>query len=55
VKVKSVQLDPERAHLMDATLVDNGRLLKADRAASRRLAADANSLLQALLALVATL
>jgi hypothetical protein len=55
VKAVSAELDPQGAHTLDASRLDNGRTLKADRRASRRVATDAGSLVQTLLALVATL
>ena len=55
VKAVSAELDPQGAHTLDANRLDNGRTLKADRRASRRVAIDAGSLVQTLLALVATL
>jgi hypothetical protein len=55
VKLVSAELDPQRAHGLDVYRIDNSRSLKADRRASRRVATDAGSLLQTLLALIATL
>jgi len=55
VKAVAAELDPEHRHVMDASLLDNSRLRKAERGASRRLVADAAGLWQAVLALVATL
>ena len=54
-KAVSAELDPQRQHSLDASLLDNGRVLKPDRRAARRLATDAGGLWQAVLALVATL
>lgn len=55
VKVVSAELDPEGLHVMDASQLDNSRLLKPERGATRRLVGDAASLWQAALALGATL
>ena len=55
VKAVSAQLDPERLNNLDQSLLDNGRSLKPDRRASRRVATDAGSLLQAAFAWIGTL
>lgn len=55
VKAVSAELDPERLHYLDQNQLDNSRALKSDGRAARRIASDAGSLLQTLLALVATL
>jgi len=55
VKAVSAELDPERLHYLDLKQLDNSRTLKSDGRAARRIASDAGSLLQTLLALVATL
>ena len=55
VKAVSAELDPQRANGLDASRLDNGLILKADRRASRRVATDAGSLVQSVLALIATL
>ena len=55
VKAVAAELDRERAHDLDADRLDNSRSLKADRRASRRMAADLGGLAQALFALMATL
>ena len=55
VKAVAAELDRERAHDLDADRLDNSRSLKADRRASRRMAADLGGLAQTLFALMATL
>ena len=55
VKAVSAELDPDNQHALDASKLDNGRVLKPDRRAARRVATDAGGLWQAFLALVATL
>jgi hypothetical protein len=54
-KATAAQLDPEGLYAMDGSLLDNGRLIQADRRAARRVVTDASLLWQSLLALVATL
>ncbi len=54
-KAVSAELDPERLHYLDAHRADNSRSIEPERAASRRLASDGAGLLQALMALVASL
>ncbi len=55
VKAVSAEIDPHNQHAMDVSKLDNGRVLKADRRGTRRVATDAGGVWQALLALVATL
>lgn len=55
VRAVSAQLDPERKHLLDANKLDDGRTLAADASATRRWTLDLGTILQTLLALLATL
>jgi len=50
----SVQLDPERRHLLDANKLDDGRTLAPDGSATRRWTLDFGTVVQTLLALLAT-
>jgi Peptidase family M1 domain len=55
VKAVSAELDPQGQHLLDAARLDNGRSLKPDGRAARRVTADVAAGVQALLALIFTL
>ncbi len=55
VQAVSAQLDPRRQHLLDANKLDDGRTLKADDSASQRWTFDFGTIVQTLLALLATL
>ncbi|AXA91908.1 M1 family metallopeptidase [Massilia sp. YMA4] len=55
VRAVSAQLDPERKHLLDANKLDDGRTLAADASATRRWTLDLGTIVQTLLALLATL
>jgi len=55
VQAVSAQLDPERKHLLDANKLDDGRTLARDTSATQRWTIDAGTIVQTLLALLATL
>lgn len=50
----SAQLDPQRRHYLDVNKLDDARSIDADPRASRRWTADFGAIVQALLALIAT-
>ncbi|WEF35737.1 M1 family metallopeptidase [Pseudoduganella chitinolytica] len=54
VQAVSAQLDPARQHLLDANKLDDGRTLQADASATRRWTFDFGTIVQTLLALLAT-
>ncbi len=54
VKAVSAELDPKRAHLLDASKIDDARTIKADRSASLRWGSQLAALFQVLLSLIAT-
>jgi hypothetical protein len=53
-KAVSAELDPKRAHYLDASKLDDSRTLDADGSASRRWSSEFAALVQLLLALIAT-
>lgn len=55
VRAVSAQLDPERRHLLDANKLDDGRTLAADASATRRWTFELGTIVQTILALLATL
>lgn len=55
VRAVSAELDPRRRHLLDVDKLDDSRTLDPDRGATRRWTLDFAAIVQALLALVATL
>ena len=54
VKAVSAELDPQRAHLLDAFKIDDARTIKADRSASLRWGSQLAALFQMLFSLIAT-
>ncbi|OYT90760.1 MAG: peptidase M1 [Burkholderiales bacterium PBB3] len=53
-KAVSAELDPQRAHFLDASKVDDARTLKTDRSASQRWGSQLAALFQVLFSLIAT-
>ena len=53
-KAVSAELDPQRAHLLDASKIDDARTIQADSSASRRWGSQLAALFQALFSLIAT-
>ena len=54
VRAVSVELDPQRAHYLDVSKLDDSRTLKKDGSAARRWSADLGALFTFLLSLIAT-
>ena len=55
VRAVSAELDPDGKHWLDSTVIGHGRKLDGDGSASRRWTGDLASLLEGVLALVASL
>jgi hypothetical protein len=53
-KAVSAEIDPQRAHYLDASKLDDSRTLESDGSASRRWSSDFAALVQLLLSLIAT-